>query len=109
MSGPTISIVYSAIPDYDTAHTIAKALVQSKMAACVQIMPPMTSLYLWEGNLQSSQEVLLVAKCPKEMYPKVESEIKKLHPYTLPEIIRVDVADGLTGYLEWVEHSCPSK
>jgi periplasmic divalent cation tolerance protein len=100
----TALIVFSTFPDESAARVSAGKLVEERLAACVNILPGLTSLYRWEGKLQTSEEVLLVIKTTRESYPRLESALKACHPYELPEILAVAVDAGLPEYLQWVAH-----
>jgi len=95
-------IVITNAPDRDVALRLAHALVERKLAACVNILSPCTSVYRWQGTLETAAEVPLLIKTRAALYDDVEAAIKSLHPYDLPEIIAVPVARGLPGYLEWL-------
>lgn len=97
-------IVLSTCPDEQSAQTIARALVEQRLAACVNILPVMQSVYLWKGSIQQDKEQLLIIKSTVQHYSKIEKSIRALHPYELPEIIAVPITDGLNEYLKWLEH-----
>jgi periplasmic divalent cation tolerance protein len=88
----------------EAAEALAEALVRERLAACVQLLP-MTSFYEWEGQVQRDPEVLLLVKTTIGRYPQVEDWIRAHHDYDLPEILRLPVSGGLTGYLEWLATS----
>lgn len=98
----SFQIVLTTCPDSGCAERIAQALVTEGLAACVNILPPMTSIYRWEGQVQTAAELLLIVKASKQRYPAIEARIRALHPYELPEIIAVGIADGLPAYLSWL-------
>jgi len=101
---PTSAIlILCTCPDQETAEQIANALVTQGLAACVNLMPSVTSVYRWEGKVETANEILLLIKTSVQCYTKVEQTILSLHPYELPEIIAVPVELGLTGYLNWIE------
>ena len=100
-------ITLCTCPDKDTAEKIAHLLVNDKLAACVNILPGMTSVYRWHEQVESAQEHLLLIKANKSSYQAIETAIKKHHPYELPEIIAVAVENGLPEYLHWID-SCHS-
>ena len=77
--------------------------MESKLAACVNLIPQVTSIYEWQGQLEETGEVLMLIKTTKHNYPAVESALRAKHPYELPEILAVPVEQGLAGYLDWVE------
>lgn len=100
-------IIFCTCPDKDTAEKIARLLVETNIAACVNILPGMTSLYKWEGKIESAQEHLLLIKAHKEHYQTIESTLRTHHPYDLPEIIAAPIERGLPEYLHWID-SCHS-
>jgi periplasmic divalent cation tolerance protein len=100
-------IILCTCPDKDTAEKIARLLVTGKLAACINILPGITSIYLWQEQIESAQEHLLLIKANKTSYQTIETTIKKHHPYELPEIIAVPIENGLPEYLHWID-SCHS-
>jgi len=100
-------IILCTCPDKDTAEKLAHLLVGDKLAACVNILPGITSIYLWQEQIESAQEHLLLIKANKSSYQAIEETIKKHHPYELPEIIAVPIENGLPEYLHWID-SCHS-
>jgi len=97
-----IQIVFCTVPDSDTGHRIAAQLVEYGLAACVNLIPGIESVYRWKGQLEQDSEVLLMIKSRSADYTNVEEAISALHPYELPEIIAVPLSNGLPGYLDWV-------
>ena len=101
---PTSTIlILCTCPNRETAEEIATALVTQGLAACVNLSPPTTSIYKWEGKIETAEEILLLIKTSRQRYTELEQAILTLHPYELPEIIAVPVELGLSGYLNWVE------
>jgi len=98
-----VILVVTNLPDSESAFNIARHLVQLRLAACVNVLPAVASFYEWEGRLEQAQEHTLVVKTVATRYGEVERAIRERHPYSLPEIIAVDVAAGLPDYLAWVE------
>jgi len=78
-------------------------LVTNKLTACVNIVPGITSVYQWQGNLEKSQELLLIAKSRSELFSRVENAILAHHPYELPEIISIPLQSGFSNYLSWID------
>ncbi|MCF7965226.1 MAG: divalent-cation tolerance protein CutA [Methylobacter tundripaludum] len=98
-------IIFCTCPDKDTAEKIARLLVADNKAACVNILPGITSVYSWEGRIESAQEHLLLIKAHKDRYQAIETALRDNHPYELPEIIAVPIERGLPEYLHWID-SC---
>ncbi|MDP2912267.1 MAG: divalent-cation tolerance protein CutA [Candidatus Omnitrophota bacterium] len=84
------------------AEKISEALIKGRLAACVQIIGPIKSVYRWKGKIENAKEWACLIKTRKTLYKKVESAIKKIHPYEVPEIIAVSIADGSKDYLKWI-------
>ena len=101
-------MIYCTCPNFETASQIAQHLIATKHAACVNILPSVTSVYQWQGNVETAQEFLLLIKSCQSHYAHIEAEIKKLHPYEVPEIVAVAIENGSTDYLKWI-HECLSK
>ncbi|MDH5835203.1 divalent-cation tolerance protein CutA [Luteimonas kalidii] len=89
-------------PDAASARRIAHALVEARLAACVNLLPGVTSVYRWQGRVEQADEVLLVAKTVRERLDALTRQVQALHPYELPEVVAVDIAGGLPEYLDWI-------
>ena len=87
----------------EQAQKIAQHLVTEKLAACVQILGPINSIYRWKGKVENAQEWLCLIKTQDDLYNKVEAAIKSQHPYETPEIIAVPIIKGSKEYLSWLE------
>ncbi len=98
-------VVLCMIDTYEAAKSIARTLVESKLAACVNIVPQITSIYSWKGEIVEDNEFLLIIKSKSEAYDKLEAKIKELHSYEVPEIIAFDINKGLPEYLRWIEEN----
>jgi len=98
-------MVICNVPDETTATHIAHVLVQERLAACVNILPACRSVYRWEGELQEACEIPLLIKTTPAGYPGLQQRLLGLHPYDVPEIIALPVAQGLPAYLTWVSQS----
>lgn len=103
MSDSRYQLVLTTCPDAATAETIARTLVEERLAACVNVLTPMRSIYRWRGAVETAEEQLLIVKIRTADYAKVEQSIQRLHPYELPEVVAIPIADGLPGYLAWIE------
>jgi periplasmic divalent cation tolerance protein len=95
-------IVLSTAGSEEQARKIARHLVENQLAACVNIVPRIESVYRWEGKVESNHEWLLVIKTTGERFPAVRDAIRELHSYELPECIAISIEDGSTDYLEWI-------
>lgn len=84
------------------AERLAQSLVEAELAACVQVLPQITSVYRWQGNVEHASETLLLIKTTRAIYPELEAEIKRNHPYQTPEIIALPVEAGSTEYMNWL-------
>ena len=95
-------LVLTNCPDEEVANTIALAIVEARLAACVNILPRAQSIYRWHGTVESATEIPLLIKSTTASYPALQETIRALHPYEIPEIIALPVAHGLPAYLNWV-------
>ncbi len=95
-------LVITNCPDEETANAIALALVEAKLAACVNILPRVQSVYRWQGAVKSATEIPLLIKSTATSYPALEAAIRQRHPYEIPEIIALPIDRGLPAYLNWV-------
>lgn len=98
-------LVLSTCPDAETAEAIATALVEQRVAACVNVVPGLRSFYWWAGRVESDAEQLLIVKTHRSRYPEVERTIRARHPYELPEVVYVPIGAGLSEYLDWIAGS----
>jgi len=98
----TTLIVITNCPDEETANHIALAVVEARLAACVNILPRVQSIYRWQGAVESAVEVPLLIKTTTAAYPALEAAIRERHPYEVPEIIALPISAGLPAYLNWV-------
>ena len=95
-------VVFSTFPDEATARTICAALVAEGLVACANILPQVTSIYRWQGELKQEGETLTILKLPAGGFPALEEKLTDLHPYKVPEIVAMPVAAVNTEYLAWV-------
>jgi periplasmic divalent cation tolerance protein len=97
-----VVLVLTTVPDAARGETIARALVEGQLAACVNVCAPMTSFYRWKGAIERDTEHQLVIKTTPDRVAAVEARIAELHPYELPELLVVPIAHGSAGYVDWV-------
>lgn len=95
-------LVLTNLPDRAAAERLAQALVEQRLAACVNVLAPCRSVYRWQGAVRHDEEHPLLIKTTVERYAALEQAIRAGHPYELPEIIAVPIERGLASYLEWV-------
>jgi len=104
MAAPETEVcaVLTTVPDEGVAETLARALVEEGLAACVNVIPGMRSIYRWEGALQDDSEVMLVIKSQRKRSQALAARINDLHPYELPEVLVLPVCGGSSAYLDWI-------
>jgi periplasmic divalent cation tolerance protein len=98
-------LVLSTTGTREEAETMAAELVRRRLAACVNIVGPIDSVYRWKGAVEKSQEFLLLIKTTAEQFAKLRAALQELHSYEVPECIAIPVEDGLPEYLNWIEDS----
>lgn len=98
-------IVLSTAGSEEEARKIARHLVERKLAACVNIVPQIESIYRWQGKVEEARECLLLIKTTAERFPEVRDALHELHSYDLPECVAIIVSDGSSGYLNWIGES----
>lgn len=95
-------IILCTVPNQEVAENIANMLVEHKIAACINIVPNLISIYIWKGEICRDQELLCIIKTRAELFEKVERTIKDIHPYEVPEIIALPIIKGHAPYLSWI-------
>jgi periplasmic divalent cation tolerance protein len=95
-------IVLTTMPADDRADELARALVEERLAACVNVLGPMSSTYRWRQTVEHEAERQLVIKTSRQRVPALKRRIRELHPYELPELIVIPIEDGTAAYLQWV-------
>ena len=100
-----VSVLLSTCPP-EAAAEIATTLVEARLAACVNVVPGVQSIYRWDGAIEQADESLLVVKCAAVCEEETRAAIVRSHPYDVPEVISVDVRDGHPPYVEWVLREC---
>jgi periplasmic divalent cation tolerance protein len=95
-------LVLSTCPDAETASGIARTLVDERLAACVNRVPGVTSTFRWQGSVRDDTEILLVIKTTRERFDALRARLVALHPYAVPEVVALEIADGHPPYLDWL-------
>jgi periplasmic divalent cation tolerance protein len=98
-------IVLAACGSAEEAEIVARALVENRLAACASIVPGVRSIYRWQGAIEDAQEWLLIVKTTRELFERLQAEVRRLHSYELPEILAIQVAAGFEEYLNWIDES----
>ncbi len=101
-----VEVVLLTAPDAEVGARLARALVAEGLAACVNVVPGVRSIYRWQGELHDDAEVLLVAKTCADRAEALGARVRELHPYELPELVRLPLAGGSASYLDWVRGEC---
>jgi len=96
-------VVFITAPEEDEAERIAHALVEERLAGCVNIVKNIRSIYSWEGKIEDEGEVLMVVKTQEGLFDRLSKKVKELHSYTVPEIIALPIAHGSEEYLKWLK------
>lgn len=96
-------IVLSTCPSLEEAKRIGRGLVEERLAACVNILGGVESVYRWQGSVQESSEVMLVVKSRRDLLERLRERLANMHSYEVPEAIAIPVVDGLPAYLEWID------
>ena len=101
-AGADVRVVLVTAPGLDVARDLARALVEAKLAACVNLVPGVRSVYRWEGEVHEDEEVLLVVKTRADRGAALANRIREIHPYDLPEVLELPAVGGSPAYLDWV-------
>lgn len=97
-----VVLVLTTVPSAEVGATLARTLVQARLAACVNVLPPMTSIYRWKGEVQQDTECQVIVKTLRSRVDEVRALMRRTHPYELPEFVVVPVEAGESAYLAWV-------
>ncbi len=103
------TVVFITAANEDEAAKIARALVEARLAACVNIIKNIRSIYNWQGKIEDESEVLMIAKTQKSLLDTLSAKVKELHSYTVPEIIALPIIAGSEDYLKWLRESTGEK
>jgi periplasmic divalent cation tolerance protein len=96
-------VLFVTVPGEEVAERLARALVEEKLAACVNRIPGVRSTYSWEGKVTVDDELLLVVKTRRALFEPVRARVRELHPYTVPEVIALPIVQGHEDYLRWID------
>ena len=99
---PELCLVYVTAPTFDVAAGLAEAMVESRLAACANILPGMTSIYHWQGKIERASECVLILKTRKSLVPRLTEGLIAAHPYETPCVLAIDVAAGARAYMDWL-------
>jgi periplasmic divalent cation tolerance protein len=103
MTAEPVLVVLTNLPNREAGLALARALVERRLAACVNVLGECASVYRWKGEMETAAETPLVIKAPASRYDELERAIRELHPYELPEIVALPLSAGLPAYLDWVQ------
>ena len=95
-------LVLTNVPDVECAQLVARTLIKARLAACVNLLPAVQSMYRWQGQIEEATEITLLIKTTSQHYDSVQQAIVKLHPYDVPEIIATPIVAGSAPYLQWI-------
>jgi periplasmic divalent cation tolerance protein len=95
-------VVLTNLPDRETAQALARALIEGRLAACVNIGAAVDSMYHWQGQIETATEIPVAIKTRSVLFSKVEAAIRRIHPYELPEVVAVPITDASEPYLDWI-------
>ncbi|HKN19061.1 MAG TPA: divalent-cation tolerance protein CutA [Dissulfurispiraceae bacterium] len=95
-------VIYITAPNEEVGARIARALVEERLAGCVNIVKPIRSIYRWQENIEDDTEILMIVKTQKRLFESLEKRVRELHSYSVPEIIAVPVVEGSRAYLKWL-------
>jgi periplasmic divalent cation tolerance protein len=98
-------IVLTTVSSLEEAERIADSLVEQRLAACVNLLPGIKSVYRWQNAIEKAAEILLVIKTSTEKLPALETAVHELHPYDVPEFVIIDIESGSASYLRWLSES----
>jgi periplasmic divalent cation tolerance protein len=96
-------VVFTTADAPELAEKLARQLVEKRLAACVNLVPGLRSIYRWQGAVEDASEILLIIKSSRGLFPQLRAEIERLHTYEVPELIALSIVDGSASYLDWLD------
>jgi periplasmic divalent cation tolerance protein len=99
-------LVLTTCPHEEAARALAAPLIDARLAACINIVPGVHSIYRWKGRIEEGRECMLLIKTTRDRYPALEQHIRTAHPYELPEIVAMELTAGSADYLAWISEGC---
>lgn len=103
---PPVRVILSTFSSRKSAERLAQGLIRHRLAACCNVLPGLSSFFIWKGKAEKEKEVLLLVKTVASRLPSALTYLKRHHPYDLPEVIVLSLEGGEAGYLKWIEESC---
>ena len=101
-----VLLIMSTFPDAQTARRVARQIVEERLAACANVLPSIKSIYRWQGKVEESEESLVLIKTTVDRFAAMQTTLRRLHPYEVPEIVALPIDRGLPDYLRWVVEQC---
>ena len=101
-----VLLVMSTFPDAQPAQRVAQQIVEERLAACANVLPSIKSIYRWQGKVEESEESLVLIKTTVDRFAAMQTTLRRLHPYEVPEIVALPIDRGLPDYLRWVVEQC---
>ena len=101
-------VVYVTVGSSAEADRLARALIEERLAACVNRIKPVQSIYRWQGKVEQSEEELLIIKTRRDLFAPLERRVQELHSYAVPEVIALPILEGSEGYLKWLDEQLRS-
>ncbi len=102
-------VIYITAPGEEEAAGLARALVEAKLAACVNIITNVRSIYSWQGNIEDDREHLMIVKTQRHLFDRLAEKVREMHSYDVPEIVALPIVEGSPDYLKWLQESTDYK
>ena len=98
-------VVLITAPNEEEGLRIARSLIETRLAACVNLVGGVRSIYSWQGKIEDDREVLMIAKTQRRLFPQLSEKVKELHTYSVPEIVALPIVEGSRSYLDWLREA----